>query len=81
MTIRDRLIHMLEKSGSKLLASRSTKYLVYSTNHEEHFYLGKSGSFRMGRTISTSHPVPLIKANLLRRYALLTERLKQKSED
>jgi len=62
MTLQQRFAKALEGRGEKRVKT-TAKYWVYSLTgstidgHAVFLYLGKSGSLRIGRTISESHPV------------------------
>ena len=60
-TIRECLVAYLESKDWHQIPSRSEKFLVYAGRHETHcihYFVGKSGSLRHGKSITESFPVP-----------------------
>lgn len=51
MTLRERYAKYLEARGFKLVASRSTKYLVYClASTQQYYFLGSKGGVRGNKT-------------------------------
>lgn len=56
-TLREKYIEALKAKSYEEVNSRSSKYVVFRRDAEFYFYIGKSGSLRIGRTITGSVPV------------------------
>lgn len=68
MTQQERLIKALEARGSRIVPSKTRKYVVMSRYDglDGYFYLGKAGALRVGKTIAVSAALENLKAALLR---------------
>lgn len=64
-TFQERYVEALLKMGYKEV-KRTSKYIVFNRGENTYYYLGKSGSLRIGANISTSFP-----ANAIFKYKLL----------
>lgn len=71
-TLQNRLVAALVARGfGTVVAGKSKKYITLKAHlkerSEEHFYVGKAGSLRLGRIYTESYPVPdAFKARLLK---------------
>ncbi len=56
-TFQERFIAALTAEGyERIISVRTHKYVVFRRDAEYYYYLGKSGSLRIGRTVATSIP-------------------------
>lgn len=55
LTLRDKYVEGLKKLG-EVECKRTAKWIVYSRKAGGHYYLGKSGSLRIGATVAGSIP-------------------------
>jgi hypothetical protein len=55
-TLRERFIAALTLEGYQQVESRSSKYIVFKRTEGSFWYVGKSGSLRVGATIAGSIP-------------------------
>lgn len=58
MTLQSRFAEALTRRGLRPIATKSRKYLVFAdTSPHRYYYIGRSGSLRVGRCYSESVPV------------------------
>lgn len=55
-TLREKYIEALHKEGYKEAPSLSSKYIRFHRTENSYWYVGKSGSLRVGRSIAESIP-------------------------
>lgn len=55
-TLQERYIAALIKRGEREV-KRTSRYVVFTSGMHQFFYIGKSGSLRVGATIANSFPV------------------------
>lgn len=55
-TLREKYIEALKLEGYKQI-KETHKYIVFQRSGDSYWYIGRSGSLRVGRTIATSVPV------------------------
>jgi hypothetical protein len=68
-SLREQYVEALLKKGYQQIESRSGKYLMFKTaDVNKFYYVGKSGSLRIGTTIKDSIPV----SNHFKRFLLIT---------
>jgi hypothetical protein len=56
-TLREKYYNALTMEGYQPVESKSSKYVVFKRTEGSYWYIGKSGSLRVGSTITTSVPV------------------------
>lgn len=55
-TMREKFITALEARGERQVASKSRKFVILTRAAGGHYYVGKSGSLRVGATVAGSIP-------------------------
>ena len=66
-TQRECIAAYLKANSWREIPSRSTKYLVFAEDHATHlihYFVGKSGGLRHGKTVTESFSVPDTRRNL-----------------